>query len=113
MPCFVKPRMTDEVYENLRRNIEAGSPAGAFLWPQHLTKRQNGTFGYIMGVRPAGYEDVTRFLKAKVRFGDEFACVNAALKMVNAFKELHSRGYSYQDINDGSLPALRPQDCTS
>ena len=96
-------REPDKFYENLRRNIEAGSPADAFLWPQHLTKRMNGTFGYIMRLRPDGYEDVAKFLKAKVRFSNEFACVNAALKMVNAFKELHHGGYSYQDINDGNF----------
>ncbi len=92
-----------EFYENLRRNLEAGPPADAFLWPQHLTKRTGGTFGYIMRVRPPGYEDVSKFLKAKIRFGDDFACVNACLKMVNAFKELHRKGYSYQDINDGNF----------
>ena len=96
-------KIPDKFYENLRSNIEAGSPTDAFLWPQYLTKQMRGSFGYVMRLRPSGYENVARFLKAKVRFSDEAACVNAALKMVNAFKELHQKGYSYQDINDGNF----------
>jgi len=95
-------------YNNLKSNIEAKSPSDTFLWPEHLTKEDKETFGYVMRLRPSGYEDVAKFLKAKVHFKDEQACITAALKMVNAFKELHNRGYSYQDINDGNF-FINPQ----
>ena len=96
-------------YNNLKSNITAGSPSDAFLWPEHLTKESKGTFGYIMRLRPSGYEDVAKFLKAKIHFASEQACINACLKIANAFKLLHNEGLSYQDLNDGNF-FINPQD---
>lgn len=51
----------DSFYENLERNISKGSPTPSFLWPEALTERQNGSFGYLMKVRPSGYEEIGSF----------------------------------------------------
>jgi len=89
--------------KNIEKNINAGAPSDVFLWPEALTEEINGTFGYIMKLRPKGYEDFPKFLKAKVRFKDGQVAIRASLKMVNAFKQLHNKGLSYQDINDGNF----------
>ena len=41
----------EAVFENLKNNIDRGSPAeGVFLWPKDITEWVDGTFGYVMGV---------------------------------------------------------------
>lgn len=39
-------------YENIEENIKRGSPDKAFLWPEDITEWTDGTFGYVMGLRP-------------------------------------------------------------
>ncbi len=93
----------NEFYSNLENNIVNGSPNESFLWPLYITEMRNGTFGYLMRLRPAGYEDFSKILTAKVQMNSDMAIINAALHLVNAFKDLHSKGYSYQDLNDGNF----------
>ena len=90
-------------YENIKHNIMKGSPADEFLWPQDITEWVDGTFGYIMDLRPDGYYDLTEFLLCHVRFKSFKAVVDIALKIVSAFRILHNEGYSYQDLNDGNF----------
>lgn len=97
-----------EFYQNLENNISKGSPTKAFLWPLGITEVQNGSFGYIMNIRPKGYEELTEFFvgtkkKAQVRFKSFAAISTAAINIIQAFRELHNRGYSYQDINNGNF----------
>jgi serine/threonine protein kinase len=88
---------------NIQSNIKHGAPSAAFLWPEALTEETEGSFGYIMKLRPNEYEDFPKFLKAKVHFKDGQTAIRASLIMVNAFKLLHNRGLSYQDLNDGNF----------
>ena len=88
---------------NIAENINLKSPAPVFLWPEALAEDVDGTFGYIMKLRPNEYVDFPKFLKAKVHFKNGQTAIRAALKMVNAFKLLHNRGCSYQDLNDGNF----------
>ena len=90
-------------YNNLENNIVSGSPNESFLWPLYITEQIKGTFGYLMRLRPDGFEDFSKILTAKVRMDSDLAIVNAAIHLVNAFKDLHSKGYSYQDLNDGNF----------
>jgi DNA-binding helix-hairpin-helix protein with protein kinase domain len=92
-----------EFYDNLDNNISNGAPTSAFLWPQFLTVKKEKHFGYIMTLRPPEYKDFSHFLLAKVRFASLSAMINAALQINNAFRELHRKGYSYQDLNDGNF----------
>lgn len=96
-------RNAQQFKANISSNIKQGPPTDAFLWPQMITRNQYGSFGYIMDLRPPEYEDFSRFLMAKVRFSSVAAVNNAALNIVNSFRELHRCGYSYQDINDGNF----------
>lgn len=97
-PCDAK------FYDNLKHNIEKGSPAPCFLWPLFLTaKDDKGCFGYLMELRSPTYKEFCDFLLAKAQFGTVSAMVEAAIKICVSFRQLHSKGYSYQDLNDGNF----------
>lgn len=89
--------------KNLQTNIANGAPDSKFLWPLYLTEEKNGSFGYVMNLRPKGYVEFSDILNAKVDFPDTKTIVYAALNIVNAFKNLHMKGLSYQDLNDGGF----------
>lgn len=92
-----------DFYNNLKNNVQNGAPSKEFLWPIDLTEWTNGTFGYVMDLRPAGYYEVTDFMLCHVRFASFKTAIDAALHIVSAFRILHNKGYSYQDINDGNF----------
>jgi serine/threonine protein kinase len=54
------------------------------------------------------YEDFSRFLINKVKFGGTTAIVNTALNITEGFMLLHRLGLSYQDLNDGNF-FINPQ----
>lgn len=100
---YKKPQ-SDEFYENLQKNAEAGSPAKTFLWPKAVTKKDSdGCFGYVMDFCPPSYKCFSQFLLNHVSFGSLKAAVNAGTQIVASFKQLHNQGYSYQDLNDGNF----------
>lgn len=90
-------------YENIEENIKRGSPDKAFLWPEDITEWTDGTFGYVMGLRPSSYHEITEFMLCNVRFKSFRTVVDAALRIVSAYRILHNAGYSYQDLNDGNF----------
>lgn len=90
-------------YTNLNNNILNGAPSDAFLWPKALTERQNGSYGYVMDLRPKNYFEFGNFLMAKAKFKSFNAMLAAAMKICNGFMMLHRFGYSYQDLNDDSV----------
>ncbi|MBP5406920.1 hypothetical protein J6Z19_07210 [bacterium] len=98
-----KLRHANAFYKNLQTNISEGTPNRSFLWPEELTEHFDGSFGYIMNLRPSEYKDFGRFLLAKEHFASIYAAIDAALCIVNGFRALHNRGYSYQDLNDGNF----------
>lgn len=93
----------DKFYRNIQNNIKQGAPTSAFLWPLEITEYFEGSFGYLMELRPSEYKDFSLFLLAKVRFASIEAIINTALCITNGFRELHNKGYSYQDLNDGNF----------
>lgn len=95
-------------YHNLETNIRIGKPSDAFLWPEYLTMPQHGSFGYLMPLRPHSYIEFSQFLLAKVSFASLDALFKAAINICNAFKALHIKGLSYQDLNDGNF-FINPQ----
>lgn len=95
--------MGDWFYRNLEENVSKGAPSEAFLWPEFLTMRQKGTYGYIMKLRPQGYYEFGQYLLARAKFKSFEAMVNAAMKICEGFKALHLSGLSYQDLNDGNF----------
>jgi serine/threonine protein kinase len=105
--------------KNIERNINDGAPSDKFIWPQYLTKvMPNGGFGYLMDLRPKGYDSFVDILnmyklsidpitgrarKVPVQFKSLFALITAVINIVNAFRQLHRAGKSYQDLNDGGF----------
>ncbi|MCL2134510.1 MAG: serine/threonine-protein kinase [Candidatus Bathyarchaeota archaeon] len=95
--------------KNLRTNIKKGTPDKKFLWPLYLTEKQAESFGYIMELRPKDFSDFADILNAKDKdgnkliFSDLRSMINAALNIVNGFRQLHRKGLSYQDLNDGNF----------
>jgi DNA-binding helix-hairpin-helix protein with protein kinase domain len=97
-----------DFYENLKHNKEKGAPTKAFLWPEDLTDVIDGTFGYVMDLRPGGYNELGEFFCDNVRFKSWVVIADAALNIVEGFRALHNNGYSYQDLNDGNF-FINPQ----
>lgn len=92
-------------YKNLKYNVAAGSPSPAFLWQKAvaITGKQSKGFGYIMDLRPAEYEEFTKFIKARVHFSSTQVVINAGINIVEAFQALHRKGLSYQDLSPGNF----------
>lgn len=84
---------------NLRDNILRGRPTREFLWPIDLTEFRDGTFGYVMDLRPEGYAELNDFLANRATFPSYRRAVDACLWIAYAFGVLHDAGYAYQDIN--------------
>lgn len=95
-------------YDNIKQNVMRGSPSPEFLWPLDVTEWVDGTFGYIMDLRPEGYYEVTEFMLRHVTFKSFRTVIDAALHIVSAYRILHNEGYSYLDLNDGNF-FINPQ----
>ena len=95
-------------YENLVDNKEHGSPSAEFLWPIDVTEWSDGTYGYVMPLKPEGFYEVSDFMLTNVCFKSYKTAIDAALKIVSAYRLLHNAGYSYQDLNDGNF-FINPQ----
>ena len=89
--------------KNLQNNIREKAPTESFLWPVAITRMYYNTFGYLMKLRPSGYYDFSDFLIGKVDFVDVRTMLSAAINIVDSFRILHNRGFSYQDLNDGNF----------
>lgn len=93
----------DEFINNLKNNIRKGAPNASFLWPEDFIEIEN-QFGYIMGLRPQGYHELSEFILGRnVQFKSFKSSVDTAIKIVQAFQVLHSNGFCYQDLNDGNF----------
>lgn len=99
----------DAFYKNLEHNVNAGAPSNAFIWPEYVTVKENGSYGYIMKLRPNDYFEFGNYLLARKNFQSLDAMLAAAMKICEGFRMLHLKGYSYQDLNDGNF-FIRPSD---
>ena len=100
---------SDAFYKNLEHNVNAKAPSDAFIWPEYLTVKEHGSFGYIMRLRPTDYYEFGNYLLARTKFKSFEAVMAAAMKICDGFMMLHRYGYSYQDLNDGNF-FIRPTD---
>jgi serine/threonine protein kinase len=99
----------DAFYKNLEHNVNAKAPSDAFIWPEYLTVKEKGSYGYIMRLRPNDYFEFGNYLLAKKSFKSFDSMLAAAMKICDGFMKLHLHGYSYQDLNDGNF-FIRPTD---
>ncbi len=93
----------DKFYRNLAYNIDFGSPSELFVWPKYLSLKIGDEYGYVMDLVPERYKCFSDFLLTKEKFSSISVVINAALNITNAFRELHRKGFSYQDLNDGNF----------
>ncbi len=100
---YSKITPSEAFYKNILHNIHMGAPADYFLWPLALTDKVGERFGYIMKLRPANYRKYSEFLTGEARFASWDTLFVAALNITDGFMKLHSLGYSYQDLNEGSF----------
>lgn len=100
---YSKIPMSDAFYDNLAHNVRMGKPNDNFLWAVALTEKIKGKFGYLMPLRTSKYKEYGEFLLGDARFQSWDMLLKAALNLTDSFRILHSRGYSYQDLNEGSF----------
>ncbi len=100
---YSKLPMSEAFYDNLAHNVRMGKPNDSFLWAVALTEKIKGKFGYLMPLRPSHYREYGEFLLGDARFKSWDMLFKAALNLTDSFRILHSRGYSYQDLNEGSF----------
>ncbi len=101
----------EETYKKLLSMIADTRPSRALLWPEELTEAPRDfstlggkkSFGYIAEHCPEGYVSMPRLLldpKIEMTFT---ATVDACLRLVCAFDEIHRRGYCFGDISDNCI----------
>ena len=93
---------TDFKY-NLKNNIKKGPPASTFLWPKKYVEFDDGSCGYLMDIRPSDYVSFVSYLTGKNPFKDLKTKLSWCIELTKSFKLLHEKGFSYQDLNDGSF----------
>lgn len=98
-----KNRLSQQFYNNLAHNVEHPVRSSAFLWPLCITKRQKGSFGYVMDLCPDNFSEFRKFLLAYKKFNSFQPMLAAAMKICDSFRLLHLSGYSYRDLNDGNF----------
>ena len=103
LPEYLKQIDQKKFYSNLEKNIEAGTPSDMFLWPLEVSEYAKDSFGYLMELRPKNYSSFTSILNAQSKFDNVSTQIKAAKNICEAFRCLHSNGYSYQDLNDGNF----------
>lgn len=98
-----KEAVSDDFRYNLSNNIKKGAPSPNFLWPKEFIEFSDGDCGYMMDLRGKEYASFVSYLTGKVRFKSKSTLLHWCIELVKSFKDLHERGYSYQDLNDGSF----------
>ncbi|MBQ6319266.1 MAG: serine/threonine protein kinase [Lachnospiraceae bacterium] len=83
--------------------VQDGAPSKNFLWPEDfITDMTNGTFGYIMDLRPGEYKNIPDLLNRKTDPSFEIL-IKSIFNMAKEYEALHSKGYSYKDISDQNV----------
>lgn len=99
--------MSAAFIKNLRKNIAKGAPNDSFLWPLGLTEpmgRNKDIHGYVMDLYDSKkYSTFVKIIKGQAKFPSKEMQIAALLELVEAFEQLHAKGYSYQDLNDGGI----------
>ena len=98
-----KGEVSSDFRYNLSNNVQRGAPSPNFLWPKEFITFSNGDCGYMMDLRGKEYASFVSYLTGKTHFKSKRLLLNWCIELVKSFKDLHERGYSYQDLNDGSF----------
>ena len=98
--------------QRLQQSIRLGPPNGDFLWPmallepseqsRPLIRAQEPGFGYLMPLRPAGYQGAHLHAGGRLEISLQNV-LRACFFLADAFHELHLKGLCYKDISLGNL----------
>ena len=100
---YYKDIQSEDFRYNLKNNITKGSPSPNFLWPKEYIEFTDDSCGYLMDLRDKDYVSFVSYLTGNNKFKNKRMLLNWCIELVKSFKLLHERGYSYQDLNDGSF----------
>lgn len=100
---YYKQTPSNEFKYNLKNNISKGSPSKNFLWPKKYIEFDDESCGYLMDLRGNNYCSFISYLTGKTKFKSMSVMLRWCIELVQSFKTLHEKGYSYQDLNDGSF----------
>lgn len=98
-----KDEVSSDFRYNIKNNILKGAPSNNFLWPKEFIEFDDGDCGYIMDLRSKEYASFVSYLTGKTKFKNKRVLLDWCIELVKSFKDLHERGFSYQDLNDGSF----------
>jgi serine/threonine protein kinase len=94
---------TREQYNGLSNLVRIGAPNEKFLWPLELVKADGvHGFGYIMPLREPRYKSLFDLVARRINSSFR-ALTTAGLELAHSFKQLHSKGLCYNDINFGNV----------
>ena len=95
---------TDGFYENLISISKIESPSKAFVWPEAVTEKVNGFFGYLMELCPEGYYELRDVVLLRKKPIKSFAtATDICINLVSAFRCLHNMGLVYHCISDDCI----------
>lgn len=100
---YYKQTSTPEQKNTIMNLIVEGAPSENFLWPLDLiSNSDDGTFGYVMELRPKEYRNIPDLLNRKfeINFRKSFLVV---YNLTKEYKLLHEKGYSYKDISEQNV----------
>lgn len=93
---------TQRQREILQELLRTGTPGPDFLWPLELVDRKaTPGFGYLMPLRPVNFKSIEALMAGRINPGF-LALIDAAINLVKAFRQLHTKGLCYRDISFGN-----------
>lgn len=99
---------SDQQFRTIADLVDRGSPHQRFLWPLGIiTGGADGSFGYLMPARPAGFVELRDHLNSRALDTtgsvSSTALLRAAVEVADSFVRLHTAGLCYRDINLGNF----------
>ena len=93
----------DDLYRKIG-SINGKAPSASFIWPLYQTdKREDGSWGYVIGLPPEDFSDLGSVLLGRTKFSSHSAMLSAALRLCGCFRQLHDQGLCFSDLTDGSV----------
>jgi serine/threonine protein kinase len=101
---WYKPsKATTQQRRIIRELIRIGAPCSRFLWPLDLALSDEiEGFGYIMELREENYNSIGQLVARKVEPSFK-VLTTIGYQLADSYRQLHSRGYCYRDINFNNI----------
>ncbi len=98
---YVPKAASTDQKENLDRLLDMGPPSSSFLWPLEIVTSPQG-FGFLMPLRSPQAKGIVEIYSRRSPVTMHMLttiCIN----IVDAFSDLHSKGYCYKDIKSENI----------